>query len=330
MFGTYRFVLALAVLLSHLHIRVLERNIGVVAVISFFLLSGFVMTGLVGRHYGEAARVGWFYLDRCARLFPQYLLFVGLTVAFFLATGFVPAPSPGLVWRDVVVFALMLPAGYLTLWPFHVQTLIMPQAWSLGLELTFYLVFPFLLYWRLRGAAAVASLLVFAAAVIGYLPAELYAYQWLAGTLFIFLAGSWLFSDRRLHGAHPALLIWLAGLPTLAWVFLSGRAGVPWNVEVLAGILLGIPIVFGLAKLKSPAWDELLGNLSYGTFLCHMIPIWATKQAGMADGLPRTLVVIGSSVLLAWVGFQFVETPFLRWRRKLRRREEPPPPAAKG
>lgn len=47
-----------------------------VAVISFFILSGYVMSILIDKYYKNPAAIPSFYLDRAARLFPQFLFYM--------------------------------------------------------------------------------------------------------------------------------------------------------------------------------------------------------------------------------------------------------------
>jgi peptidoglycan/LPS O-acetylase OafA/YrhL len=60
MLGTLRLVLALMVALSHVDVGVAGLNVGVVAVVTFYLISGYVMTGLPRRHYASPRLVGRF------------------------------------------------------------------------------------------------------------------------------------------------------------------------------------------------------------------------------------------------------------------------------
>lgn len=71
--GRLRYFLAIMVVLSHTQVDFLGFAPGVTAVVSFFLISGYVMTLLIGRHYNSPDRIGLFYLDRAARLYPQFL-----------------------------------------------------------------------------------------------------------------------------------------------------------------------------------------------------------------------------------------------------------------
>ena len=75
MLGISRLLLAIAVALSHIDVRLWELNPGVVAVVSFYMISGYVMTGLLRRHFSHVEQVPTFYLDRFFRLFSQYFFF---------------------------------------------------------------------------------------------------------------------------------------------------------------------------------------------------------------------------------------------------------------
>ena len=84
--GSFRFLLAVMVVISHAHGGFAGYNIGIVAVISFFLISGYVMTVLVDRYYGTLSKIGLFYLDRSARLLPQYVLYLLLALSALALT----------------------------------------------------------------------------------------------------------------------------------------------------------------------------------------------------------------------------------------------------
>ena len=129
--GTYRFILAILVALSHMGVSVAGGlNPGVFAVISFFLISGFVMTGLVRSHYMSLGLMPRFYLDRAARIFPQYLLFMVLTA---LALALLGLESPYLeqfsscaLWANVAV----VPLDFFMFSPAIANFMLLPQAWS--------------------------------------------------------------------------------------------------------------------------------------------------------------------------------------------------------
>ena len=54
--GILRFILAILVLLSHTGVSLLGLNPGVMAVIVFYAISGYVMAALIKRHYAAPRR----------------------------------------------------------------------------------------------------------------------------------------------------------------------------------------------------------------------------------------------------------------------------------
>lgn len=323
--GTYRFVLAVLVALSHMGVSFGGLNPGVFAVISFFLISGFVMTGLVRTHYWHGRAVLRFYLDRVARIFPQYLLFLALTVLCWawlgLQSPYLAQFSVAALWANLVV----VPLDFFMFSDAFARFMLIPQAWSLGLELLFYGMVPWLLLWRLRGVALAASVLVWAVAAFGIVHTDTWGYRLLPGTLFMFLTGSYVYDQPRPSWKHPA--VWIVVVLLVIAVILTaiGKHTLPYNREVVAGLVVGVAALFGLARLPRSIWDDWLGNLSYGVFLCHFLVMWLFEwalrpPAGSSWPIGMLAAMLGCSVALAWLGFVLVEQPVLRWRRKLRQR----------
>ena len=319
--GTYRFVLALLVALSHMGVTVFGgRNLGVVAVISFFLISGFVMTGLVRTHYGQLSDLPLFYLDRAARIFPQYLLFAALALAGKWVVRF---ESPYLthpsLWGGLANLTV-IPLDFFMYSNTIASFMLLPQAWSLGLELTFYLSIPLVLIWGWRTPLCMLSMAIWLLAAFQVVNTDAWGYRMLPGTLFVFLLGSYVYDQRRMSWYHPAVtVLWvLMAVGVLLWT--SHWLAVPYTFEVLLGLLLGVPSLFVLARLPHRSWDDRLGNLSYGLFLSHFLVLWATERAGMSTTKPVFQAgMLVASTVLAYLGYMAVERPVLQWRRRFRR-----------
>jgi peptidoglycan/LPS O-acetylase OafA/YrhL len=320
--GSFRLALALAVLLSHADLRIWGLNPGVTAVIGFYLISGYVMAGLIDRHYSASHRVPHFYLDRVLRIFPQYLVIVGVTGAWQLATGrntpFLLQAPDLMDWMNNI---LVLPLNYYMFNGSDTYTLI-PPAWSLGAELQFYLLAPLMLIWPRFGCAlGLLSLGVHAMAWFGY--------RLLPGVLWVFGLGMLLF---RLHGSQrlgkarwanwlawsaPAAALLIYGL-----LYRNGLHSAPYHAEVLLGWGLGLPLLNWLAQRPRQAWDERLGDWSYGVFLNHFLLIWLLFDRSPVGFLDR-LGLVAASLTLSAVMQRWVEQPVLRWRRHFRRVSNP-------
>jgi peptidoglycan/LPS O-acetylase OafA/YrhL len=325
--GFLRLMLAVAVMLSHLSVRFFTFNPGVVAVVSFLMMSGYVMTLLIERHYMDRSRIPMFYLDRAYRLVPQFLLYASMMVLLIRLgispPGFMSACTPAKLAANVA----MLPLGFATQIGLG-GCEIMPQAWSLGLELTFYLVVPWLLLAMGRlglRAVMVASTIVFSFALFGVLDTDQWGYRVLPGTLFIFMTGMALADEERIGRDAPRLVFVLACALFVATRIWRPLYALHYNKEVLAGLIVGIPVLTLLRKRRLSAADELLGNLSYGVFLNHSLVFWVIERYTGRAELNPPLAVLGilASVGLAAATYGLVERPVLQLRRRIRVRAEP-------
>lgn len=325
--GTLRFLLALLVLFSHAGGRILGFNPGVVAVVVFYIISGYVMSALMARHFSGRAQwglAGRFYIDRVLRLYPQYL-FYALAVAGWLYTMGHPTPflNPPARIQDWFNNLFIVPLNFFMFNAADRFTLV-PPAWSLGAEVLFYLALPWLFsYPRWAATLALASFGVQTLAWHGVLNSDWWGYRLLPGVLWLFLCGMalnrWQHSRPWLAGVLAASAPWLGGT---AWVYLSanGLLSEPYHREVLLGVSIGVPLVYLLTLRNSAStlwWDAWLGNLSYGIFLNHFLFIWALGLESPAT-LWQWMSLLGVCILSSFVTYVALERPVLYWRRRMR------------
>lgn len=311
--GAYRLFLAFCVLYSHVFGSIFGWNIGVVAVISFFVMSGYVMTFLVSRYYNEPRKIGGFYLDRAARLFPQYLFYLTLTLIFASLFNFT---DPFLQSRGplyITLNATILPIGY---YMFGLENaLYVPPAWSLGLELTFYLFFP--LFWfatrRFKLASIAISVGFGVAALSGMLNTDWFGYRLLPGTFFIFAVGIAFARPQMIGRWYPVAAICLSAIGAVIVFATPSLYSAIYNKEVMTGIVVGVVMVGLLRQKPFGAVDELLGNLSYGVFLNHFLMMWLVDHFSLSR-----LFVPVAALIAAAISYKLIEAPALRWRRQLR------------
>ena len=126
---------------------------GFIGVDIFFVISGFLITGIIARELdlGRFSLLG-FYNRRVRRIFPALIVVLGTT----LVLGWLwmlPAPFAQLgsdIFASAAFFAniaLLLQSGY-----FDVESARKPllHLWSLGIEEQFYLAWPLLLMFAAR------------------------------------------------------------------------------------------------------------------------------------------------------------------------------------
>ena len=316
--GVLRLLLAIAVLLSHADVRLAQLNPGVMAVIGFYLISGYVMAGLIHRHYGALARAPHFYLDRLLRLYPQYLVIGIAALAWHLIVDenvlfLTRTPT----WQDIFNNLAIIPMNFF-MWNASGDYALVPPSWSLGAEMQFYLLAPLLiLFPRIGMAAALLSLLVQALAWLGVLHADWWGYRLLPGVLCFFLLGAALHNKRL-----AAPLAWAS--PALALgVYMALRAeglhAAPYHTEVLIGWGLGAPLLWIAARLPRSGWDERLGDLAYGVFLNHFLLLWVFWGGKAPSGLIGLTMLVAASIGLSWLIQRVIEQPVVLYRRHLRR-----------
>jgi len=329
----------------------------------FFVLSGFLITGILYDTRAEPHAARNFYVRRALRIFPLYY---GLLLVLLLTTPVFhwQWSAEWLAWPMYLgnYLRFLQPystsathwdaaSGLLRAHGAHKITLYLGHLWSLCVEEQFYLVWPavvFLLPGRRRLlwiCASVVVLLPFARAATGWLLPLRYSELEITYSLTPFRL------DALLLGGLVALLLrgperrWtmavLAGFGRVCLPLLLGyvvwanvRSGYAYPssrltfgvslVDLAAASLIALALrpgsltyrVFSLQPLR---W---IGRVSYGAYVFHDIPHnWYARWAGLlAQHLqlrgwsPQVLtmmVALPGTLLLAWLSFRFVESPFL-------------------
>jgi len=293
--GLIRFALAAAVLLSHVPGFQWPLNPGVMAVICFYTISGYLMRRSFERFTRlSQAPVRTFLADRLLKLFPQYLVALVATAALLSAWG--PSPSFWLLQQEptplkLLLNALLLPANYI-FGPFVIRELLphplVPPAWSLATEFHFYLLLPLLYRWRRLLLALLGVTL--AAQISGFvhagemLNADTLGYRYIFGVLPVFLTG-FLYADDRRASRGLALALWLV-YAVLAGCALAGIAIHQQRaLEVTLGGTAALPLLalaLAAGRRTRPRaleyLDEKLGNLAYPVFITHCLAFYAVEQ----------------------------------------------------
>jgi len=348
MFGTLRFFLATLVALSHAGVTLMGKyHLGVPAVVVFYILSGFVVTGMVHSWAdaiqraasGSVSRVNWttrppswrrfarrFWAERVVRLYPPYAiaLLLGLVAwSAGVASGFL---SKDTWWGQWVANITVLPLAFA---PF-VSSLnglqLVPPAWSLGVEGMFYLLAPWLvLSPRALWGAALLSL-VWQMAVHGAAPwlgqwSDALGYRLFPAALLYFVMGAavWLaFARDRRWWALP-LLGFVAQSALLIVDGVRGLWGQPFLLETSLGAVVGAPLVVALAQIPRRRWDARLGQLSYPIFLSHFPVLWLLGWEGKSLSLAMLLGYLALVLALAWVIDATAQQPLRSVRQQLLR-----------
>jgi peptidoglycan/LPS O-acetylase OafA/YrhL len=313
----------------------------------FFVLSGFLLTGLLLHNRESPSYYRTFYVRRFCRIVPPYYLMIAVSFAWMAMV------QRGMVTR--IPFRTALPPWtYLT----FTQNLFMARGgnagsqwlavtWSLAVEEQFYLCLPFLV--RVLAPARfpyLAAALVLAAPAVrmalfdyadnggfaAYVLTPARADALLLGAL---IAWGWRHEGWRKSLAENrgllslALAVLLAGAAVLTphgWtsttqpmVFL----GYTW-LAVLYAVLLLLVLTAGrgpLGWVMRWRWLRGLGRVSYVVYLVHL-PVSRLVFTAFGEEYPRlgdgrsallTLLAVLASVAVATLSWWTLERPILRW-----------------
>lgn len=334
--GLVRLFLALVVCVDHWRVWILTPrdapyvaeqiklgfNAGY-AVMFFFAISGFLIAYTLKRNYTpDASGCGRFYANRFIRIFALYwpLVLIALLV---VPDAWAAFTAYGSLKQLAAVFLFGMDWS-LAFWGYAWIKGLEP-AWTLALELTFYVLAPFLVRsWKV----AVAALVIFVAVRLGFVVANgpgfqgLWTYVFPPSSYGFFLMGlvACLASERYRFLAAPALgiatLTASFAIMTLAPLrdFDSPRF---WASIVLFAIAL--PGLF--EATKDIGWMNRLGDLSYPTYLVHGI-VLSTAGTWLANRLPldapylSATAVLSAIVLAAVVAHWCLEVPTAKAMRR--------------
>jgi len=321
MFGYLRFILAVLVMLSHLEIRFYGLNQGVIAVVIFYILAGFVVSYLYNsiipkqinnkKHY-FTTQYSLFIMDRVKRIFPLYLFIVFLTFVFILITGF---GKPHFTTLNIFSNLTIIPLNFYMWLDNSILTTpkwwLIPPSWSLGTELQAYLLLPFALFFpKIKYFFIFISFFIYILANLNIIHPDYYGYRFIVGVFFIFMSGTSLqkISDSTQTKFDNYFLLSLLFstfflLASLLYLNLEIKA---YAIETSIGILFGIPIIYFLSKTKKRLpLNSFLGKLSYSLFLSHFLSIWMVKEYYIISNnriSSSLLEVVTLSLFIALIG----------------------------
>ena len=342
---------ALSVIIGHVHLFIpgwflIDVNTGLLrsltltgagAVTLFYVLSGFLLTSILLREKRKRAQIDvmGFYVRRMRRIIPLYYFVLAITAAVSIAT----APNYGIVFArqfNAVQFpATMLFAAYIPLALNSISGMV-SHYWSLGVEIVFYALAPWLAASR-RVPLAFGSVIAARLLILALTPFESPVHQIVlylkVDSLAIGALFAWLWYTRR-----SALERTLTTLPARIGLILA--LAVIIVVEMPEhNVLIDYAVTFAAAWLIVNVYAghfvienrvvRWLGDLTYGMYLWHMLALFIVGASGMA-GVRVYAAVIGITVLLAFISYQFVERPFLSRRPRLVPPEETLPAGIEG
>jgi peptidoglycan/LPS O-acetylase OafA/YrhL len=300
--GTFRFLLALSVVCVHLNIHALVG--GQIAVQSFFLISGFLISHVLVSNV-RYKNLGLFYKSRFYRIYPVYFISLGLALILELIMKFTSReenildyysdlglwPTITLVLvnmfifgQDIVMFTAVQNHQVIFTSNFREETnplyqgLVLPQAWSLSLELCFYLLAPLLIrkqkyIFLLLLISLLSRITIF---ILGLGLTDPWSYRFFPNELLFFIIG---ICTRLYILPKIPFITKIKYLPVALQLFFTiifPFSPVPGEISGAAYLvftILNLPLLFkyNFQNQRMLKIDRYLGELSFPIYITHLI-----------------------------------------------------------
>ncbi len=294
----------------------------------FFVLSGFLISGILLDSRGTDGYFKNFYVRRMLRIFPLYY---GTIFAFYCIARFIGFEGGQLFFHRLPWLLTYTSNVLITLrhdWSFVFGTHSLGHFWSLAVEEQFYLLWPAVVLWS---STRSLKRICLAAIALGYVSRTLLLYPGhnLLGAI-VFLPCQ---VDALAIGALLALLV-REDEATVAACALPATllCGAIWlgscaemDLLLTAGMTAFSIMSAGLLALcLYTQWSLVVGNVvlrqfgkySYAIYVFHVIILPFVFPAKAFLGLALfTLLFIATSFLAGWLSWHLFEVHFLRLKR---------------
>lgn len=340
--GLIRFFLAASVVISHNGI-VAPGIAGHLAVMAFFVISGFYMALVLNEKY--QGNIKGFYTSRILRLWPSYIVVYAAVLLFISPMGsqiYYNAFTAFYVWFTSITMLFYQTLGWFgfnaeghlvflntnelndTL-PLLIDATHMQQMWSVGVEICFYIIAP-LFARKLKWI-----IILYVISLIAYLGIKKFLFFHHPFDHRSAICSFWLFLSGNISYFAWAKLRDLNRLPTLNSIFISvagifitiALIEIAWRnfytnpyMIILCYTIFAVLIILLFSATKDSKLDRLVGELSYPIYLTHwpIVAFLITDHRGSwLWSFVIILISVGCSLVLHFVIDRNVE----RYRRKL-------------
>ncbi|TWT52275.1 O-acetyltransferase OatA [Thalassoglobus neptunius] len=309
---------------------------GFVGVDVFFVISGFLITGIIRKQQAaERFSLADFWMRRIRRIAPASTVMVVVTLVLgtiLLLPNDLKYLADSAICQQLMVsnFYFWTKTGY-----FDGPSDLMPllHTWSLAVEEQFYLFFPLILFmtrrWpakrvvKLLGGITFVSLAISSWSVKVYpssafflLPAR--AWEMLLGGLLTYAP-----SPTALKRWHLSGISWLGLLAIFAaGVFYDSATPFP-GIAALIPCIGACLVIYsnslentGVGRILSHRFLTTIGLMSYSLYLWHW-PLIVFPKYWLGEDLSVAirLAILAGSFLLAYLSWKFIETPFRSGKR---------------
>jgi len=350
--GILRTIFALSVVISHSD---LVNGFALVggknAVRFFYVISGFLISYVLNNNKSYSDPIK-FYINRALRLYPIYYFVAISTLILYLlinhiffdiykkislgADSLLVFSNLFLFGQDWVMFSGIRDGSLAFFTDFRKSEfllytgLLVPQAWTLGVELSFYLIAP----WILRDVKKILILLMFSILLriflisLGFGLNDPWTYRFFPTELSLFLMGAlshvYLLPFWKKILNKTKLRIEVAStVGLIVFSLMYSLIPMPDRIKLIffmAALVVLLPLTFIFQdKYK---FDKKIGDLSYPIYIGHVLIIYIVAFLFDREGITKTsfilMVNVIGSVLFAVALNYLVADRVERFRREIR------------
>ncbi|MEK6628840.1 MAG: acyltransferase [Bdellovibrionota bacterium] len=341
--GLLRYLLAIAVVIDHSGgIRYSTLITGTLPVQAFFLISGFYMSMILAEKYNSFSL---FITNRLLRLLPVYWIFlflISVTAKYvdgivipndqlsFSTRLIVWASNLFIVGQDIFMFLGLDPKSgsfYFTDnfrengTPYASSFLAMPQAWSVSLEIFFYLLAPFIFKKSLKVVITIFVLSILTRLILARngLSLDPWVYRFLPNELAVFCCGYFAYRIYKSNFLKKLDCTLNKGFISVLFICLTLTIG---PIERIYGgysavaylMLLTLCLPFLFSFSKNSTFDRLVGELSYPIYLCHLFVLFLLQRYAYYEGNVAVLNVL-ISTLISYIVIKTVSDSIEKYRQ---------------
>ena len=354
--GTIRVILALSVLGAHYHI---EPSLGLagptVAVKFFYMISGFYMALILqGNEYLSIKK---FYISRYLRLYPIYLIFAVVCIIGnfgntiygrnFISDNLSLLPSLIVIFTNLliigqdIIFFLGINGNELKFvsdfnnsnpYPIY-KYMYLPVGFSLAIEISFYLMAPFLLkkknYLKIILLIILSILLRFYLITLDF-KGDPWSNRLFLNELSFFLLGALgynIYKDKIININNLTIkkfIYFFFVFVLLIYINLP-------NIELIKGTYIFFNDIFMFVfftifmgtifdLFKNNKNDRMIGEISYPIYCSHLAIIGATKVLGIMKEVSyfNTIILYIFTIIVSFIVYKLIQIPIDNFRSRFK------------
>lgn len=294
-------------------------RLGVYAVSGFFVISGMSMRIAYHDMVISFNSVAIFLKKRFFRLAPIYWIMTFFVILITLLNGNFKYSLLDVFYNLTLLFGVFSPTNYMVV-----------GGWSIGVEVSFYLLFPLIVIFQRKSCfiSQVISLILFIAFAFFIIDDKsIISEQWGLyinpfNQLLFFVFGYSFFEAKKIFGNKIILMLGL--LSILVFIFYKANGDLINITTELNRVIFSFCIIFlcfssYFIKIKSlivSKFFKFLGDISYSLYLTHPFVMLTVMKITDHNFFMLSIIASPLTVLLSFILYKYIEIPFIKYARR--------------